>query len=55
MSDEKYLKVAEVAKLLRKSPRTVEAWCRDGKIGATKAGQWLIPRESLDDIQKIRR
>lgn len=51
-----YLTVEEAADILRISPRTMQQICRDGRIGWTRAGKrYLIPQESLDEYQKIRR
>jgi excisionase family DNA binding protein len=33
---------AEVALLLHRHPRTVTRMCREGRLPATKFGQWLI-------------
>lgn len=52
----KYFTVEEVAEILRISPRMVQSLCREGRLGSTKAGKrYLIPPESLDEYQKIRR
>ena len=54
MSEKPFMTVEEVAAVLRIKPRTVQAICNSGKIGATKTGRrWLIPKESLDDYLRI--
>ena len=51
-----YLTVEEAAGILRISRRAMQQICRDGKIGSTRAGKrYLIPQESMDEYQKIRR
>lgn len=45
----RYYKVAEVAEILRCSPKAVWNLCREHKIPATMpAGKWLIPVEEFD-------
>lgn len=46
----------EVARALRKHPRTIQRWCKAGKLpGAYKAGRaWRIPRRSLRSAQLSR-
>jgi excisionase family DNA binding protein len=42
---------AEAAKALRLNVQTVMAWCRQGRISASKStGKWLIPREEVDRL-----
>jgi excisionase family DNA binding protein len=56
MNDTNFLTVAEVAKKLRLSPRTVRGLCERGVLGSTQPGRkYLIPSESLDEYLKIRR
>lgn len=44
-----YHTVAEAAKILRCSPKTVWTLCREHTIPATKpAGTWLIPVKEFD-------
>jgi excisionase family DNA binding protein len=51
-----YLTVEEAAGILRISVRAMQQICQDGKIGSTRAGKrHLIPQESMDEYQKIRR
>ena len=48
-SSERMLTPAEAAKEMRLNVQTVMAWCREGRIAATKlTGKWLIPREEVD-------
>jgi excisionase family DNA binding protein len=45
----RYYTVAEVADIMRCSPKTVWNLCREHEIPATKpAGMWLIPVEPFD-------
>ena len=50
----KYLTVAEAAGLLQVHEKTVRAWCRDGKIKATRrhptARAWCIDRAQFVDL-----
>jgi excisionase family DNA binding protein len=42
---------AEVARILRVTPRTVERYCKQGKLRAVKVGRrWRIPRSALEDL-----
>jgi excisionase family DNA binding protein len=44
---------AEVARILRVTLRTVERYCKQGKIRAVKVGRlWRIPRSSLEEFLK---
>jgi len=55
---EKILTVEEAADELGVSKRAVQNLCAKGILGATKPRGmrgWRIPRESLDEIQNIRR
>jgi Helix-turn-helix domain len=42
-----------MARLLRKDPRTMQRWCRQGKLpGAYKAGRsWRIPPAALREAK----
>jgi excisionase family DNA binding protein len=47
---------AEVARILRVTPRTVERYCKQGKLRAVKIGRlWRIPRSSLEEFLKTER
>jgi hypothetical protein len=48
-----YLTDRVVARALLKHPRTIQRWCKDGKLpGATKAGRsWRIPMRALREAQ----
>lgn len=44
MTDQTYYTVAEVADILRRTPKSVRDLCIEHKMPATKpAGTWLIP------------
>jgi excisionase family DNA binding protein len=46
---EQLLLPAEVARILRVTVRTVERYCKQGKLRAVKIGRlWRIPRGSLE-------
>jgi excisionase family DNA binding protein len=48
---EELLLPAEVARILRVTVRTVERYCKRGKLRAVKLGRlWRIPRSSLDEF-----
>ena len=50
---EELLLPAEVAHILRVTVRTVERYCKEGKIRAVKVGRlWRIPRSSLEEFLK---
>ena len=41
----------EAAKVLRLNVQTVMAWCRQGRISASKStGKWLVPRDEVDRL-----
>lgn len=46
------LDVPKAARRLGKHPKTIERWCRDGRIeGARKVGAtWRIPPDALDHV-----
>jgi excisionase family DNA binding protein len=42
---------AEVARILRVTPRTIERYCKQGKLRAVKVGRrWRIPKSALEDF-----
>jgi excisionase family DNA binding protein len=42
---------AEVARILRVTTRTIERYCKQGKLRAVKVGRrWRIPRSALEDL-----
>jgi acetyl-CoA synthetase len=44
---------AEVARILRVTTRTVERYCKKGRLRAVKVGRlWRIPRSSLEEFLK---
>jgi acetyl-CoA synthetase len=50
---EEFLLPAEVARILRVTVRTVERYCKEGKIRGVKVGRlWRIPRSSLEEFLK---
>lgn len=39
----------EASQRLRRKPRTIQKWCREGKLVATKYGnEYLIPKTELE-------
>jgi excisionase family DNA binding protein len=48
----RWLTVAEVAELLRRSARTIRRWCDTGfLVGAQHVGRaWLIPESAVDAL-----
>lgn len=49
--EQQFLRVEEVAKLLRTTTRTVYRWLNDGKIVGKKVGRsWRIPRQAVSDL-----
>jgi len=56
---EKFLKLKEVAKLLRVSERSVFRYIDSGRLKATKVGYWRISerdlKKFLDDNTNLRR
>jgi excisionase family DNA binding protein len=52
---EEVLTVKEVSELLKTSERTVQYWCKNGKIRATRIGKkWLIPESELEKMREVR-
>ena len=56
--DERYIKTAEVAEILRVSPKTVSRWAKDGKLPhlITLGGHRRFPLsdiEALAERQKV--
>jgi excisionase family DNA binding protein len=50
---EEVLTVKEVSELLKTSERTVQYWCKNGKIKATRIGKkWLIPASELERAKR---
>jgi excisionase family DNA binding protein len=48
---EELLLPAEVARILRVTTRTIERYCKQGKLRAVKVGRrWRIPRSALEDF-----
>lgn len=52
MSDERFLKLKEVADRLRVSERSVFRYIHSGRIEATKVGYWRIKESDLEKFLK---
>jgi excisionase family DNA binding protein len=53
---EELLLPAEVARILRVTLRTVERYCKQGKLRAVKVGRlWRIPKSSLEEFLETER
>lgn len=57
-NEERYIKTAEVAEILRVSPKTVSRWAKDGKLPhlITLGGHRRFPKgeiEALANRQKV--
>jgi excisionase family DNA binding protein len=51
---EEVLTVKEVSELLKTSERTVQYWCKNGKIKAMRIGKkWLIPESEIEKMRGI--
>ena len=50
----KYLRTAEVARLLHVSPKTVTRWAKDGKLphSRTLGGHRRFPAEAIDKVAR---
>jgi excisionase family DNA binding protein len=47
-----YLTDREVARLLRKHPRTIQRWCQSGKLRCRKVGRsWRIPPRAVREAE----
>ena len=55
--EKKYYSILEASeKIPGATVRTVQRWCREGRIGSQKVvGKYMIPVESLEEFLKIRR
>lgn len=51
---DKYLKTAEVARILHVSPKTVTRWARDGKLphSRTLGGHRRFPSDAIEQLAK---
>lgn len=49
MESESLLKISQVARIFKVSPRTVRGWIKDGKLKAEKTPgkQWRIPYSEI--------
>ena len=52
--EERYIKTAEVAEILRVSPKTVSRWAKDGKLPhlITLGGHRRFPRTEIEDLAR---
>lgn len=51
--DKIYYTPAEIAEMIDTDPATIQRYCRDGKIDATKEGRsWFITRSAVDRFVK---
>jgi excisionase family DNA binding protein len=52
---EEVLTVKEVSELLKTSERTVQYWCKNGKIKAMRIGKkWLIPASEIEKVRGLK-
>ncbi len=51
---ERYLKTAEVARILHVSPKTITRWARDGKLphSRTLGGHRRFPAEEIEQLAR---
>ena len=49
------LTIKEAAKELGVSPRRINQFCKEGRIGKQYSWQWLITREELEAFKKLPR
>ena len=51
---ERYIKTAEVAEILRVSPKTVSRWAKDGKLPhlITLGGHRRFPASEIEDLAR---
>jgi excisionase family DNA binding protein len=52
--EERYIKTAEVAEILRVSPKTVSRWAKDGKLPhlITLGGHRRFPARAIEDLAR---
>ena len=52
--NERYIKTAEVAAILRVSPKTVSRWAKDGKLPhlITLGGHRRFPRTEIEELAR---
>ena len=52
--EERYIKTAEVAEILRVSPKTVSRWAKDGKLPhlITLGGHRRFPADQIEDLAR---
>lgn len=49
--ESEFLTVEDVARIARVTVRTVNRWCRDGRLKAARVGRrWLIKRAALAEL-----
>ena len=53
-TEERYIKTAEVAEMLRVSPKTVSRWAKDGKLPhlITLGGHRRFPASAIEDLAR---
>jgi len=49
------LTIAEVAEALGVSSERVGQFCREGRLGQKVGGQWVIPKDELEQFRTIPR
>lgn len=56
-TEERYIKTAEVAEILRVSPKTVSRWAKDGKLPhlITLGGHRRFPRGEIEALARRQR
>lgn len=55
--NERYIKTAEVAEILRVSPKTVSRWAKDGKLPhlITLGGHRRFPKGEIENLARKQR
>jgi excisionase family DNA binding protein len=54
VADEAYIKTAEVARILRVSPKTVSRWAKEGKLPhlVTLGGHRRFPASEIEELAR---
>ena len=54
VNDEAYIKTAEVARILRVSPKTVSRWAKEGKLPhlVTLGGHRRFPASEIEELAR---
>jgi len=55
MSTLSLLSCEQAAEVLKVTPIRVRQFCQEGRIGQKVGGQWVIPRDELDQFARIPR